>query len=405
MKCVHCGKELKTFDVIDENDNPVCNKCFHDYYDYCNNCRRAIPKGEGLCKSCADVVFRKVINPYSTKVTNIFGNKNDNVKCLNSRYYGMEMEYNNFSPSVARVLFKEQYNNKLIYNKSDSSISGGVEIVTIPLIKSRLLKLIDDMDLDSIKHNSTGRSVEEGAGLHIHVSRNTITPIAIHRLSILFNSGWSNPYKEYIYYICGRSNNLDLPTSDSFFRVGSTSLLRSVQDDYVSSHGVALNLGNTKTVEFRLFKSTTNKEQLKSYLQFVELAIQFAETQPIKMMTIPNFITYLYLNATNEWLIDRIKYVKDSNPDLLTVKEKKFTFDYYLDKIDGKDIFDKYEKIDRINKHVYSSFINWDCDKIDNRIISEWERKSNGYSPIDKKLLNALLDEIKNRVIKNILVK
>lgn len=407
MKCAHCGKELTTFNVVDEDDNPLCDDCYYKYYESCNNCHRAIPKGTGLCSACSDSVFRKVINNYSTKVGNRFGNKSDNTKCLNDRYYGLEMEYNYFNPNVARVLFKEQYNDKLIYNKSDSSISSGVEIVTIPLVKSRVLKLIDDMDITRVKSNSRSNSVESGAGLHIHISRNTISPIAVHRLSILFNSNWGAPYKKYIYYLVGRCKDLDRysDNQDHYYRMGSTTLLRSVDDTSVNSHGVALNLGNTHTVEFRLFKATTNPVQLKSYIEFADKAIEFAETQPLKLMTIPNFITYLSLSVTNPWLRTKLEKIKTSAPELFGVKEKEFTFDYYLSKFSDMNNKEIYDAIKSINSNVHGSKINWDVEKINNSIINTWCSESCGYNIVGNKLLESLLDEIKRRTVEEILAK
>lgn len=409
MKCIHCGKELTTFNVVDENDNPVCDDCFIQYYEYCNNCRRAIPKGNGLCQSCSDVVFKKILNSYSTKVTNIFGNKKtDNIKCLNNRYFGLEMEYNYFSPSVARVLFKEQYDNRLIYNKSDSSISSGVEIVTIPLVKSRLFKLIDDMNIKRIKSYSHSYGVESNAGLHIHVSRNTITPIAVHRLSILFNSEWASMYKKYIYYLSGRLQDIEgriRNYDDHYYEVGDIPLLMSMEDINVNSHSVAINLGNKHTVEFRLFKATRNPEQLKSYIEFTELAIQFAETQPLKLMTIPNFMIYLRLNATNEWLKDKLDYIYKLEPDLFKVREKKFTYDYYISKFKDVDEATMYNMINDMNNTVHYSKINWDVEKIDYDLITKWQESSRGKSIRNKKILDSLLNEIKRRTVEKILAK
>ena len=407
MKCKHCGKELRTFNYVTEDDEPLCDDCFYKYYETCRECQRAIPKGTNLCQACSERVFNKILNSYGTKVTNRYGNKKDNViKCLNDRYFGLEMEYNHFRPANARVLFSKQYNDKLIYNKSDSSISSGVEIVTIPLVKSKVLKLIDDMDLSRIK-STNGSKVENGAGLHIHVSRNTITPIAVHRLSLLFNSAWSRPYKMQVYYLVGRSDCTNsISNSDSYFRVGSQSVKDSMYDDRVASHGVAINLGNKHTVEFRLFKATRDCEQLKSYLEFTELAIQFAETQPLKMMSLPNFFVYLYLNATNSWLKDRLETLKQKEPELFKIKEKQFTLDYYMSKFKDMGYKETYNMINEIRETVASNVINWDVDKIDNKILNKWQNDSCGMGTSrDNKILGGLIDKIKNEMVDKILAK
>lgn len=403
MKCIHCGKEIPYAYMVTEDDEPLCMDCYTNAYEQCEKCHRAIPKGTGMCQHCSDEIFRRTMNSYSTKLYNRFGNKSDSIKCLNDRYYGLEMEYNYFYPSQARVLFKNQYADKLIYNKSDSSISAGVEIVTIPLVKSRVLKLIDDMDISRIKPTYHGECVTSGAGLHIHVSRNTISPIAIHRLSLLFNSNWANAYKKYIYYLVGRKNDLrDTRVSDNYFAVGTTDIVGSATN--VSGHCVAFNLGNRNTVEFRLFKATTNPTQLKSYVDFVDKAIEFAETKPIKLMTIPNFMTYLYLNTTNEWLHKRLEEIKLLNPELFIVKEKQFTADYYLSKF-SDDYGETYDLLNEIRGRVSLRNVDWDLDKIDRQTVSRWASSSHSCDTSRHKLVDSLIDELKNRIVKKILAK
>lgn len=403
MKCIHCGKEIPYAYMVTEDDEPLCIDCYTKNYEQCEKCHRAIPKGTGMCQHCSDDIFNRTMNSYSTKLCNRFGNKSDSIKCLNNRYYGLEMEYNYFYPSQARVLFKDQYADKLIYNKSDSSISAGVEIVTIPLIKSRVLKLIDDMDVSRIKSTYHGESVVNNAGLHIHVSRNTISPIAVHRLSLLLNSNWANAYKKYVYYLVGRKNNLsDKRVNDGYFAVGTTDIIRSATN--VSGHCVALNLGNSSTVEFRLFKATTNPTQLKSYVDFVDKAIEFAETKPIKLITIPNFITYLYLTTTNEWLRERLENIKSENPNLFNVKEKQFTADYYLSKF-SDDYDETYNLLNEIRGKVPERNVNWDLDKIDRQTVSSWVSSSMVSDVSRHKLVESLIDELKNRIVNKILAK
>lgn len=403
MKCACCGKEIPYAYAVDENDNPLCMDCFNSKYESCEKCRRAILKGTGICQSCSEEVFKRTINSYGTKLYNRFGNKSDNIKCLNNRYYGLEMEYNYFNPAQARALFKDQYANKLIYNKSDSSIGSGVEIVTIPLVKSRVLKLIDDMGVDRIKPTYRGESVISGAGLHIHVSRNTITPIGVHRLSLLFNSNWAKRYKKYIYYLVGRRSDLrDTSIHDHYYALATTDVVNSFQD--VAGHCVAINLGNRHTVEFRLFKATTNPTQLKSYVEFVDKAIEFAETKPLKLMSIPNFITYLYLNTTNEWLHKRLEEIKLLNPELFEVKEKQFTTDYYLSKFDG-DYSEVYDLLNAIRCRVAIRNLDWDVDKIDRHTIDRWASESCGSESGKHKLIDSLMDELKDRIVDKILAK
>lgn len=402
MKCIHCGKEIDSAYAVNEDDEPICYDCYCENYEPCEKCGRAVPHGEHMCHGCSDEVFRKQLNSYGTKLTNRFGNKGNSIKCLNDRYYGLELEYNYFSPATARALFKEQYNNHLIYNKSDSSISNGVEIVTIPLVKSKMIKLIDDMDVSRIKPSIRGESVLRNAGLHIHVSRNTISPIAIHRLSLLFNSNWAYYYKKFIYYLVGRANDLNHTTNDSYFALATTGMIDSHRN--VAGHCVAINLGNANTVEFRLFKATTNPVQLKSYIEFTELAIKFAETQPIKRMTIPNFIVYLSLNVTNEWLRTRLEKIKKDNPECFEAKDKQFTLDYYLSKFNC-DIEKTYELLDTIREKVASRYLNWDVKEINDDVVYRWASNSCGSDKNCRGVIDKIQDKIKSDLVEKILAK
>lgn len=406
MKCIHCGKEhpISHFN-LDENDNPVCLSCFDKYYTRCSSCLKLMPKGQTMCLECSRIIFRKMINDYSTKVTALYGNKdNNNTKCLNDRYYGLEMEFNNFNPISARLLFKKQYDDLLIYNKPDASISSGVEIVTIPLVKSRALKLIDDMDITRIEGN--GGDVTSNAGLHIHVSKNTITPIARHRLALLFNGAWSRPYKKYIYYLVGRSKSVGSRIDSSYFEMGKNSIRTVYYESNNGGHGRAINFANKNTVEFRLFKATTNPVQLKSYIEFVDLAIKFTEEQPIKRMTIPNFITYLYVNVTNPWLRERLQSIKENHDKLFEAKDKVFTFDYYLDKFDTQDVLKTYRFLETCIENRLD--INWNVDKIDVNMVDTYTSKSlipNIGDVLESNLIDSLMKEIKTRTINKILAK
>ena len=270
------------------------------------------------------------------------------------------MEYSYTTGANARIAFSELYNNKLIYNKSDSSLrGGGVEIVTIPMTKNNIIKLFNDMDFNKFKQMS-GSEYSHGAGVHIHVSRNTISPIDVIKLSILFNNSSSRMYCKYIYFLSGRINNIDRPSltwdftrnnmqvSDNYYAVGIVPLSKITDDDYVGCHGVALNLANTNTIEFRLFKSTMNKEQLISYLEFVEKAIEFCEKNPISMISIPNFISYLRLTSETEWLKERLDSLYEYYEDVFKVSPVDYTVGKWtnlVSNIEPKDLQETLEKL------------------------------------------------------------
>ena len=411
MKCSKCGKEISTTNVfITEDDEPLCEKCFSKYYELCRQCNVAIPKGQGLCNTCQSVVFKKVINNYSTKVNGIFKNRNtDSTKCLNDRYFGYEMEYSHTNATLAKLIFNDLYRERLIYNKSDGSLcGGGVEIVTIPMTGNNINKLIDRMDFDTFKSLS-GRNMGENAGVHIHVSRNTISPIDVVKLSLLFNGSDSTIYKNYIYYLVGRRNDstgledvsYNSSSSDHYYAIGQVQLSKVVREDYTSSHGLALNLGNKHTIEFRIFKSSTNKEQLKSYLEFTQKAIEFAEINPINMISIPNFITFLSLSARNSWLVGRLNKLKEKYPLLFNIKPVDYSVNKYMDKIKDmnyKDLEYCLDKLPYIDRRVLPFEKEWTKDLIKTLY-------SNHGTTYKNKIISNLNDIVKKGIIKEILHK
>lgn len=411
-KCAHCGAEISGGQIyIREDGEAICSSCQMNHYHACRICGVSIANDKDMCDECRDVVFKKVINSYGTKVTGIFKNKNtSSTKCLNDRYYGYEMEYSNITPAAAKLAFKDMYDKKLLYNKSDSSLSGGgVEIVTIPMTSNHIKSLISDMDFDGFKKmkSSSNRSLHERAGVHIHVSRNTIDPIDVTKLSLLFNSVYSMMYKKFIYYLVGRvdrigdKNLLDynMGNSDHYYSIGNVRLKACANSECCASHGLALNLGNKNTIEFRLFKSSADKEQLKSYLEFTERAIDFCHESPIKKINIPNFIVYLSLTATNKWLVRKINNVKKHYPELFEVRDNDYKIDKYLkvvDKMPRDKVADCIAMMGRMPLYR----IDWDKDVSYNDIRTVYANYSNGGS---NDIIDRLREVIKHRTIKEIL--
>lgn len=418
MKCIHCGKEISYVNYVTENDEPLCDECYLKHFTTCRICNRIIPINSGtLCDKCSDIAFQKTMNSYSTKVCNRFKNRtSESKKSIGCRYFGYEMEYSYTTGAHARIAFSKLYNDKLIYNKSDSSLSGnGVEIVTIPMTRNNIIKLFNDMDFDTFKHLSSV-DYSKGAGVHIHVSRNTISPIDITKLSLLFNSNRNKMYSRYIYFLSGRIKTIDkdnlkykfvtnnsFSCNDRYYAIGSAPLGEIMNTDFVGSHGVALNLSNKNTIEFRLFKSTMDKEQLISYLEFVEKAIEFCEKNTIRMISIPNFISYLRVTSETKWLKERLDKMYKYYEDVFKVSPVDYTINKWMDLISDIPLEDLQEALQKL-KRINISNIDFskpikkkDVDDIYNNSIV-----SKGYQ---NKIVDKVSSTIKNNLIKEILNK
>ena len=212
--CSDCGKEIKDKNFcVDEYDNIICRDCATSKYHNCKGCSKLIKKTKKYCDRCNSEIYRNGINSYSTKPDSIFKNyKLDNDKDMNRVYYGMELEISYLNPFMAKGLFKDLYKNKFMYNKSDSSLTEGVEIVTSPCDMRSIKYLLSKMKPGLEWLKSFNSDYCSNAGIHIHVSKKMVSPFDMIKLYKLLNSYTiqSADDKKAILYLSGRITNLDL---------------------------------------------------------------------------------------------------------------------------------------------------------------------------------------------------
>ena len=319
MICSKCGKEINNIEYLNEDKEPICIICASKM----TQCKCGLyTENDYRCKNCSELSFERLINPYSTKIKHIFKNKECTNKCLNKRYYGLELEYNYTSPALLYYKNKDLYKNKLIYNKTDRSIGNGVEINIVPSDYSSIKKIINNLDLLSLAKVQHVDKLYDNAGIHIHVSSNSISSEDKTKLNLLFNNKFNEELKEYIYYISGRINNLEETYNDAYYKIGNIKYKKIMGLD----HYCAINFKNESTVEFRLFGSTVLKEKLLGYIEFVNLALEFVNKNPIEKMKIINFLIYIKENAKT--LYNRTRISKIEKEGLVLNKYEKINFSY-----------------------------------------------------------------------------
>lgn len=328
VKCSECGKELSLQDDVSvtEDGNIICAKC-RSQYTACS-CGNFIHKKENriICKPCDERVYKRHLNNYSTKpiprFKNYYTTNDKDVKC---RYYGLELEFSNLNCSTIFNILKPLYDDKWIYNKSDGSLHNGVEIVTNPLDKKQVNKFLDTVK--PVFNNILKiKEYDRNAGVHIHVSKNSVSPIDMYKLSYLLNSSLARTVdcKKFIYYLCGRINkNIlkeDIPNfdgdifNDHYYLIGYTnggikSSLQLVKRPQDYDRHIAVNFCRKNTIEFRLFKSSADIDVIKSYVEIVDSLIDFCHTTPIRYININNFKYYLELNSKNKIILEKLEHI------------------------------------------------------------------------------------------------
>ena len=329
LYCAECGAELSPSNTIMlDTGEMICSNCLHSFgkFEHCGNCGRWFRRENGGCSRCRTTVYDRVINSYSTKPTPIFHNKKG-TGYNGNRFYGFEIELNNTTPSYAYYTLEDMYKDKRIYNKSDSSISGGVEIVTNPCDYTSAKKLLDDMG--KLLSTLDSKLTDVGAGIHIHVNRKSIDPIDIYKLFYLFDTKTANNRIENMFmYLVGRhkTSTVYSTVKDGYCRLGKGKVSELVYNKVNNERHSAINLRNSETIEFRMFRSTNDIETIKGYLDFVNMSIDFCHNNPLNKISLNNLILYIKANTKSEVLLKRIKNFERYRGKL-EPKDNRYSFD------------------------------------------------------------------------------
>lgn len=367
--CSDCGKEIKDKNFrVDEYDNIICIDCATSKYHACIDCSSLIKKTKKYCDRCNNEIYRMSLNSYSTKPNSVFKNyKLGNDKDMNRTYYGMELEISYLDPYIAKGLFKDLYNNKFIYNKSDSSLSEGVEIVTSPCDMRSIRYLLNEMKpkLEWLKLFDCDYC--RSAGIHIHVSKKMISPFDMIKLYKLLNSYTiqSDDDKKAILYLSGRVTNLDLRLDENgvshYCRVGNCK--KDIKEMYKmecvdsSDRYHAINMQNPHTIEFRLFKTTLDVDRILSYFEIVNTMIKYVNTTGIDDISVCNYIGYLSKNTDNKILLGLISDINSK----LSLK--------HIGCNNVRSII--YDKLKNVNWRKYDNLRKYQDMKLNNYYLAE----------------------------------
>lgn len=338
------GMRSRTW-IVETTDNPmevgnetrvICDRCFRGVtgrgYAMCNECRRIYPAEWGHCytareiqpyddcnedcddcdrENCGETIInctrcaeQYAFHEWDYKPNPIFHKletekPKDNLKYV--RYFGLELEYNYLENKRSMAIAIEgMRGGGHYYMKHDGSTENGGEIVTHPFS----LGYHTATDYMELFHNIGDEgNVGDNCGLHVHVNKASlgITDMEIEltqaKLLCLMDRLWdcymvkfsrrmgSNGLRQY----ASKPQGFEFPQcSDSDWeddeRVGFM-LNQAYRNFDRHNRYTALNLMNRKTVEFRLFKTTMERGDIIATLQMIDMLIDFARGNSIKVIT------------------------------------------------------------------------------------------------------------------------
>lgn len=286
----------------------VCRRCEEDM-DNCPTCRAPIQSASnmfGVCPACYSAGNIRAIHCHSYKPKPAFRGDGP-------RYFGTEVELvPRYTGSrydrerVARTV--TEHTEGFIYGKNDGSIGEGIEFVSHPFSLPWLLANEDKMrsTFDLLKSSMQD---SEDCGIHIHTSKLGFeaTPESLPNGDKLTKERritrgllrvqrfiYGNP--DLTIHFAGRvssyasldvqgrnPNNPVVENSDGGDGTSVSEMIRISRDLNTTKEErySAMNM-TEKTVEFRIFKSTTNFDEYKRNVLFLDAVIQYCTTTIVR---------------------------------------------------------------------------------------------------------------------------
>jgi hypothetical protein len=297
FRCDNCGEYYdNTYEhYYTQDDELICDDCFYNDYCICDRCGDVISNDNSYycethdayyCESCYEdwhqhdenlLYGYHEFNDWHPTHTE---EENDNPPAF---YIGHELEIDNGDDMRDAVETITSTLNCIPMHDGSLS-SSGIEIISHPLSYKYMLSKENDYrnafdhltNLGYKSHNTTT------CGLHFHVTRPQ-NPTIIDRIILFMET-----YKEEIILLSRRNVN-ELNRWSRFLsdkkRNTSTKAIKSL--DYIVNNKdtydryMALNLTNSKTIEFRFFKGTLKYETFMADFEFINNLVEFASNLEI----------------------------------------------------------------------------------------------------------------------------
>lgn len=373
--CEECDSYY-TYDYVGQvtynnGEHVCCENCSEDIVRRCDNCENYFhiddtqyneDTGYTLCDVCLENSENNYKNQRLSyhcfnKWKKHFG-KDENENNTDT-FYGVELEVDtreNYNLSQVDN-FCKQINSKInsICEKDGSLTSRGIEIITHPSTLKYYYENYDNfndtfkmlLDNGYLSHDLTQ------CGLHIHVTRpdnDTIDKILVvmehYKEEIMKFSRRVNSQLHYCRFLSDYSENCNI--DKEYFKT-----LYYIKKDKSKNTDryMALNLTNSKTIEFRIFRGTLNTTTFYSCLEFVKNIVELCKKEnDLSKITWERLTKGRYITKyvkEKDIFTNKIIYDKSRLVELKEIRENKIK-DKIINFI-SKDIVKKFNKIKNIN--------------------------------------------------------
>lgn len=240
----------------------ILDSDLHEIAFCCDGCGETINNdlyaGDGLCESCYSDKSSADILSYGADVVDRLGFAPNPRKELT---YGVELEVECEGSKAAAADDVMACVRGDAILKEDGSLNDGFEIVTRPAPLAYTKAVITKAAETAAAANCSSFN-NKTCGFHVHVGRATLSELQIGKL-IAFMQASENKAK---------LESIAMRNCDRWASLGTDlKVTQKPADRYT-----ALNLQNSATIEFRIFKGNLKAETLCVWLDFVSLLVRWA---------------------------------------------------------------------------------------------------------------------------------
>lgn len=309
FRCDRCSEYAHNDNRYETNSGEcVCRNCYENHYFCCEYCDETYSNdyygSNGHCQDCeepsedCDGVFS---HDYKPEPEFKKSNK-DKLKHYRTMYFGIELECkgNRIEEAVECML-------PFMYAKHDSSIGGGVEIVSHPTTFDSWIEEKSNIDdwLDNLRR--LGFSSHNGGtcGMHIHISKNTVSTLQLYKV---LRFTYEN--HDFMLAISQRMRRqLDEWADMSGNR---KSAIHKAAAKMSFGRFEAWNLQNSDTIECRIFRGNLRLDRFYKNVEFVHAIIMWAKNVSLNNINLESFCNYVFYNRkqySNLWSFMSEKYL------------------------------------------------------------------------------------------------
>lgn len=299
--CEYCGNEVSFDDANRVNGDYYCRRCFCFHFTYCEHCGQVIDieesyysesREETLCEDCfrdrdgsSDYLHRYHDFDGRLKFYNHIDSNTSHDS--NYLYLGVELETDSYDQrgEAADELYRHSNGERLFHMEQDSSLSNGIEIISMPCTLDYHRNSFPWAEISSTAREYGAKSNDVSTcGLHIHFNRSFIQgneDYTTLKLLYVFEKFWESLVKfsrrkgdDWKHY-AQRYYDEFLPCYDPETKLYETRR---------KGRYFAVNLRNENTIEIRLFKGTLKVSTILASLEMVDYLVRLCRDIGIKKL-------------------------------------------------------------------------------------------------------------------------